>query len=186
MINPRRRNGHHDRVVPTVPPGRTLLPGVTLVEVLVSMTLLTGVILALGAWIEVTANAAATIQAPLHWHQAADATLRVIGDACSTGDFEREPRANNASRVTVHERTSALTIHTRAPGKGSATLVIEFDERANRLMRKLDVGGETIETRRLIGLVADWHCTFDDDSSELNVTLESTDGETVTRSYTLP
>jgi len=160
--------------------------GLTLIEVLVSMALLTGVFIAVGAWIEVTASASSSISTPLQWQQAADVTMRVIADDLHTGDFTAEPIHDNQPRVEVNENTGALTIDTRIAGHGPVSVIIEHNSETNRLMRIVRANEQAVASRVLIGDVSDWQCALNDEQTQVAVTIESTNGQSVFRGFALP
>lgn len=160
--------------------------GLTLIEVLVSMALLTGVFVAVGAWIEITASAASSISEPLQWNQTAEATLRVIGDDLNTGDFETETTDYSEPRIEVDENTGALTFDARTAGHGAVTIEIKHDNNTNQLVRNVRQNQQTIASRVLIGAVQNWQCAVNEEATQLTIMIESINGHTAQRSFALP
>ncbi|MCH8151425.1 MAG: hypothetical protein IH830_03515 [Planctomycetes bacterium] len=104
--------------------------GLTMIELLLAVSLLTPITLAIAAWTQVAARASASAAEPMRWRAAAEAALQLIHDDLVTGDFSGDfssgfsgaqigGRSDQKPRVEVVD--GMLRIRTRAtPGSWTA------------------------------------------------------------------
>lgn len=176
--------------------------GLTMVELLLAVSLLTPITLAIAAWTQVAARASASAAEPMRWRAAAEAALQLIHDDLVTGDFSGGPtdRSSQQSRVEVVD--GMLRIRTRAtpgswtapaPGRvtpgsvtGPATHRYIFDAFSGelRLRQRTAHGAQSIRT--LLDRVRQWQCEIDHEHNLLTIAITSIRGPAVARSYVLP
>ena len=174
--------------------------GLTMVELLLAVSLLTPITLAIAAWTQVAARASAVAAEPMRWRAAAEAALQLIHDDLVTGDFaggfsgpQSGGRSDQKPRVEVVDGT--LRIRTRAtPGSwtapggvtGPATHSYIFDAFSGELrLRQRTAHGEQ-RTRPLLDRVRQWQCEIDQEHNLLTIVITSIQGRNVARSYVLP
>lgn len=164
--------------------------GLTMVELLLALSLLTGIMVAIASWTQVTARASTAVAGPLHWRSAARAVLQLIHDDLVSGDFG-EPkgrRPNQKARVEVVG--DVLRIRTRLVGlrdhAGPVAHEYRFEASSGEVRLGQRSGQGRSSTRLLLDQVHAWQATFDDENRVLTVTITSTGGTTAKRSYILP
>jgi len=139
--------------------------GVTLIEMLLAVTLLSGVALVTATWMSVVARSQTEFAPSVRWESAARATLDLITDDLASWDSEsrtREPR--------VRASGETLVIRTRSRTGDSVT----YRVKQGRLTR-----GESV----LIGGCDQARFDFDEETGILEVALEPNDGRVMQRSY---
>ena len=90
--------------------------GLTMVELLLAVSLLTPITLAIAAWTQVAARASASAAEPMRWRAAAEAALQLIHDDLVTGDFAEGPTDPSSHESHVEVDDGSLRIRTRAVG----------------------------------------------------------------------
>jgi prepilin-type N-terminal cleavage/methylation domain-containing protein len=163
--------------------------GMTLIEVLVSLTLLTAVTAASAAWTTIAGHATSTHLEPGRWRSAATSVLQLIHDDIGTGDFEpqstRSPE-KESPRVIVEGGT--LSIRTRitySPPEGVApTRHYGLDGISHALLTSTEIHSQ--EQRLLLTGVDEFSCAMDEARTQLTVTIGSSHFGSVDRSYPLP
>lgn len=181
-------------------PNRCIVPigdprGVTLVEVLVSLTLLASMAAATAAWLTTAAGAARRIERSHRIEAAMEATLDRIGEDVLIGDFLLDPpaasrgSAGRADRVTISG--DDLAVATRG-GVGDhlgqpVRHIYRFERTAGRLVREVvaQKPGDTI-SRVLVAELVAFQAQYDPIDQTLRVTLRSTGGITRTRTWSVP
>lgn len=169
--------------------------GVTLVEVLVSLTLLASLATATAAWLTTAAGAARRIEQSLRIEAAMEATLDRIGEDVLIGDFLLDPpgasrgSSGRTDRVTISG--DDLSVATRG-GVGDylgqpVRHIYRFERTADRLVREV-VAQESAETtsRPLMAELVAFQAQYDPIDQTLHVTLRSTSGITRTRTWSVP
>ena len=163
--------------------------GLTMIEVLVALGLLSALIFTLTSWIQTTARASSLAE-PGRWRVAAEAVLQLIHDDLMTGDFltEQPSRRNQQPRVMVEN--GSLRIDTRAliSGGGGGPTVHHYalDAFTGEFTRTHGpkLGRKT--TRLLLDKVDTWHCAQNEERTMLTVSITSDAGQSIQRSYPLP
>lgn len=161
--------------------------GLTLIEVLAALALLGLLATALSSWLQVTSDFASKAATTLPWESAAERTLQCIEDDLLVGDFAQAKKTPKKPRCSVID--NRLTILTRDPQHGPAQRDYLFESSEGRLdqvTQPVTASGHPIETRLLVGGVAAWTCEFDAKIARLTVSLTSTTGTTISRSFTCP
>lgn len=159
--------------------------GMTLVEVLVSLGLLSTLMLAVVSWTQVSGRELASAVEPARWERAAVAVLQSIQDDLLIGDFQ----GNSDEILRVRVEQGQLLISTRRGSYPGGPLLREYA--IDRVAGVLIVTERTSVNRRpdhtkarlLLGDVAAWHCRLEDES--LRVELVSTMGKRLVRRYPL-
>ena len=163
--------------------------GLTMIEVLVALGLLSALVLTLTSWIQTTARAAALAE-PVRWSVAAEAVLQLIHDDLMTGDIltEQQRRRSRHPRVTIEN--GSLRIRTRAVQGGDeigATVHrYELDARTRELGRSNEPKRGRHTTRLLLDHVRNWNCQIDEERTVLTVIITSDAGQSIQRSFLLP
>lgn len=100
----------------------TISRGLTLIELLASLTLLSALALGVAAWTDVSAQLTVETVQPIRWDLSARNVLSLIRDDLATGDMSTSDhrRSTGTHRVTIDE-AGTLVIHTRARTSGNAT-----------------------------------------------------------------
>ena len=157
--------------------------GMTLVEVLVSLGLLSAVMLGVVSWTQVSGRELAAAVEPARWERAAAAVLQSIQDDLLIGDFQAE--GAETPRVRIDE--GQLVIPTRRGSHPGGPLVREyaFDRAAGTLVAtertRVERRPDQTAARLLLGDVADWRCSLEDEV--LRVEILSTTGKWLVRRY---
>ncbi len=161
--------------------------GLTMIEVLVALGLLSALMLTVTSWIQTTVRAS-TLAEPMRWRVAAEAVLQLIHDDLMTGDFEAEQERNQQSRVMVEN--GSLRIRTRAVQGGDETGPTihryELDTLTSELGRTNEPKRGRHTTRLLLDDVASFNCRLDEERTILTVSITSGSGQSIQRSYLLP
>ena len=163
--------------------------GLTMIEVLVALGLLSALVLTLTSWIQTTARAG-TLAEPGRWHVAAKAVLQLIHDDLKTGDFltEQQRRRNRQPRVMVENGSLRIDTRASSSGGGSGPAVHHYvlDAFTGELRRthRPKLGRKT--TRLLLGKVDAWQCAQDEERTMLTVIITSDADQSIQRSYLLP
>ena len=163
--------------------------GLTMIEVLVALGLLSALVLTLTSWIQTTARAAALAE-PVRWHVAAEAVLQLIHDDLMTGDFLTEQQKRRRRQPRVMVENGSLRIDTRASssggGGGPTFHHYALDAFTGELTRTHGpkLGRKT--TRLLLDKVTTWLCAQDEERTMLTVSITSGAGRSIQRSYLLP
>ncbi len=163
--------------------------GLTMIEVLVALGLLSTVIFTLTSWIHSTARAS-TLAEPVRWHVAAEAALQLIHDDLMTGDFLTEQQRRKRRQPRVMVENGSLRIRTRADQGGDETGPTihryELDTVTDELGRSNEPKRMRHTTRLLLDQVDTWLCAQDEERTMLTVIITSDAGQSIQRSYLLP
>ena len=163
--------------------------GLTMIEVLVALGLLSALMLTVTSWIQTTVRAS-TLAEPMRWRVAAEAVLQLIHDDLMTGDFlsEQQRRRNRQPRVMVEN--GSLRIRTRAVQVGDETGPTihryELDTITDELGRTNEPKRGRHMTRLLLDDVDSFNCRIDEERTILTVNITSGAGQSIRRSYLLP
>jgi len=139
--------------------------GVTLIEMLLAVTLLSGVAVVTATWMSVVARSQTEFAPSVRWESAARATLDLIADDLASWDSApraREPR--------IRASQESLVIRTRSGTDDSVT----YRVRQGRLTQ-----GESV----LLGECEWVRFDFDEETGVLEVALERDGGRVMQRSY---
>ena len=163
--------------------------GLTMIEVLVALGLLSALVLTLTSWIQTTARAGALAE-PMRWRVAAEAVLQLIHDDLMTGDFQSEQPRRRSRQPRVMVENGSLRIDTRASvsGGGGGPTVHHYALNAftGELTRTHGAKLGRKATRLLLDKVDTWLCAQDEERTMLTVIITSDAGQSVQRSYLLP
>ncbi|MEN1705231.1 MAG: prepilin-type N-terminal cleavage/methylation domain-containing protein [Planctomycetota bacterium] len=135
--------------------------GLTLIETLISLSLLAVLAGVLTSWTVTSQRIASETADEVRWETAADAVLSMVRDELVLGDFPDPGDRRSTPRVLLVEESS-LRWTSRDPKSGAA--------RSRRL--RLDQDGQVVvldETEVLLGRVAEFRCVVidnPDDSTE--------------------
>src|SRR5262245_45979586 len=92
--------------------------GLTLIEILVAVGLMSLVMIAAASWIQTTTRASSEFATPARWEVAAQAVLALIHDDICTGDFESHRQAKDGIRLErARVNDGRLSIMTRGHGE---------------------------------------------------------------------
>lgn len=164
--------------------------GLTMIELLVSLSIFSGVMLGVVSWIETSTRTSSLVE-PLRWQVAAEAVLQLIHDDLIIGDFptDRERRRRNTPpQVTVSNNVLEIQTRSQAPGQSasSATHRYSIDRLAGTLMRSAQYPRGRRDKRLLLDNVSQWSCTINDEAQTLRVSITSENNQITIRSYRLP
>ncbi len=163
--------------------------GLTMIEVLVALGLLSALVFTLTSWIQTTARAGALAE-PVRWRVAAEAVLQLIHDDLMTGDFLTEQQRRRSRQPRVMVENGSLRIRTRAvqPGDETGPTIhrYELDILISELGRTNEAKGRRHTTRLLLDDVGSFNCRIDEEHTMLNVSITSGSRQSIQRSYPLP
>ncbi len=155
----------------------------TMIELLLALSLLSGFMAAVISWTQIAGNAGSRLTQSLIERNVAQTVLQLIHDDLVTGDFAKpDPRTEARPRVRVRQNT--LTIETRSPSIGPITHEYRFGLIAQNLSRFERSESGRIEHPLLTG-IAQFDCELYEETKELSVTLAIGNGPTLTRRYSL-
>ncbi|MCH8166198.1 MAG: prepilin-type N-terminal cleavage/methylation domain-containing protein [Planctomycetes bacterium] len=165
--------------------------GLTMVELLLALSLLSAILLATASWTQVAARTTADSIYPVRWRAAAQAVLQLIHDDLVTGDFTDTQRGRRNQNARVAVVNGALRIRTRAIGHtgdvtGLAIHRYAFDAYSGQLRLDQQTVTGTRYTRPLLDQVQEWQCVIDEEQNLLTVTITSSEESVIARSYLLP
>ncbi|MHC4414372.1 MAG: prepilin-type N-terminal cleavage/methylation domain-containing protein [Planctomycetota bacterium] len=159
--------------------------GLTMIELLLALSLLSVLMLAVATWSQVTTRAGASAAEPVRWRAAAEAVLELIHDDLVTGDF-----GPPASRRPVELIDGVLQIPTRpAPSSGLVGPVVHrygFNASSGELQLEQRAASGRRRTRLLLDRLEDFQCAIEDRRAILTVTITFGEELEVGRSYLLP
>lgn len=153
--------------------------GLTLIEMLVSIALLSALMTVLTGWLQVSLRATQTVGEQGRWEAAARQVLQRIQEDVNTFDWQAE---TSAGRIRVE--AGELLIHTRSKGAVEHTYVL--DPRGRRLRRHVKQQDGSLSTSLLLSRVARWDVALDRDIGLLVVTITGPDSTVCRRSFVLP
>lgn len=152
--------------------------GLTLIEMLLSLAIVSGMMIVAIGWMQSADTASASARKELTWRIAAAAAMQVIHDDLATGDFELTRRGNTQPKSRVIVENDVLSIITRSGGKPMVH-VYSLDASILQMRRSSE---ET--SRILLREVDDFICEHDEDEGVLIVTIRRSD-QALTRRFNL-
>ena len=163
--------------------------GLTMLELLVAVGLLSALLLATASWTRVAARSSTSTAEPMRWRVAAEAVLSLIHDDLATGDFANVGRRgrNQAPRVEVTYGTLRINTRSVAPGDviGSVTNRYTLDSFSGELQLDQRTRLGRRSARLLLDGVSKWKCELDEEKDILTISIVSNDATGVGRSYLL-
>jgi prepilin-type N-terminal cleavage/methylation domain-containing protein len=148
--------------------------GMTMLEVLLALTLLSTVSVAVATWLEISGRMSRDVDGQVAWERSAAAALRQIESDLLVGDLRQR---EDEPRVEVIPR--GVRIRTRATGIGSVTREYVLEPEESRLVRR-DASSRSEERLLLVGVEA-IACGWDEAEEILSVELVSDRGRTMGR-----
>jgi prepilin-type N-terminal cleavage/methylation domain-containing protein len=162
--------------------------GMTLIEVLVSLTLLTAIISAAATWTTIAGNAAGVQSEPSRWHRAAQNVLDLIHDDLVTGDFEsdtKQAREQRPPKVSVENDSLGISTRLLSAGRIALSRHYQLDIDMNVLTTK-EQPSDSPRGRVLLTDVDEFACAIDETRTRLTVRITSNQHGSLSRSYALP
>lgn len=163
--------------------------GLTMVEILVALGLLSALMLTVTSWIQTTARASALAE-PMRWRIAAQAVLQLIHDDLMTGDFEagQQRRRSRQPRVMVESDSLRIDTRTGQAGEetGPTTHHYELDTFSDELAMTSEPKRARHTTRLLLDDVDRFTYHIDEERTMLTVSITSSSDQSIRRSYLLP
>ncbi len=159
--------------------------GLTMVELLVALALLSAITLGVSSWVSATARASTTVAEPVRWASAAEAALERIHDDVMVGDFDESDESAENRRVQVDG--DILRIRTRSSWINDVSGVVIHEYVLDRISSELQLvqradGGKE-HRHLLVEQVDSWSAQLDEETSVLVVTIVSANGVTRERRY---
>lgn len=152
--------------------------GMTLVEMLVTIALLSVVIVVMTTWTILAAKSQILISEALAWRTAAETSLQRIHEDIVSGSWSE--RVELEPRVTA--RNGELLIRSRSENGGSVLYRYHADAISGTLRRTTGAaGGES-----LVNQVNEFNCRLDQKKRLLSVTLTDSAGRQLYRGYRIP
>ncbi len=162
--------------------------GLTMVELLVALALLSAIMLGVSSWVGATARASTSVAEPVRWTSAAEAALQRIHDDVVAGDFDEsdEPPENRRVQVDgdiLRIRTRSSWIGDVVDSGGAVTHEYVLDRFSNE-MQLVEPDSAGAEHRYLlVDHVGSWSAQLDEETGVLTVDITSTDGTLRGRRY---
>ncbi len=158
--------------------------GLTLLEMLLAISLLSGLVLVSVAWTSSVARAGVVEQDRSNWTSAAHAVLQLIGEDMTCGDLALRPLDEDGEPEWLESSEGGLWIQVRqAPFTGAERAVYMLDEQTGSLTRRIESEEDRSPLRLLLGSTSEFEITISDSGAEsdrersLTVTLRSPSGE---------
>jgi prepilin-type N-terminal cleavage/methylation domain-containing protein len=161
--------------------------GLTLIEVLAALALLGFLAVALSSWLQVTGAFVNAAAATVPWEAGAEQVMQRVQEDLLVGDFAQDRKDVKEPRFAVVDGT--LTIRTRDPRRGPLMHEYRFESSEgtlDRITRAESPPSKDAETRLLVGEVAAWTCELDPETRLLTISLTSTTGRVICRSFACP
>ena len=167
--------------------------GLTLLESLLALALLSALAVALAGWTSTAVRATEGAPERIRWRSAAEATMRLIEGDLTLGDFP--PGAGENERVRMERGDLILLARGDARDPDLAGRPVERryrlsnDGRSHLILIERPVSRTApnlTRERMLLGRVARFEAEISDDARALSVTLECLDGTAVHRRFRLP
>ena len=164
--------------------------GLTLIETLVSLVLLSGLLLASTSWLQIAGRTGAEGPEPLRWRSAAmnaleQAAVDVRSVTSPTEGEETEAVAVDSSRLSIRTR-GALPIAFEASlgAAGNRRHVYEFDSH-DRMLRLVvqSIDGSIMAAFDMLDDVDVFDAEFDREKGTLRIRIEGGDGQVVQRTF---
>lgn len=112
-------------------------PGLTLLELLLALALLSGLAMAAVAWTTTSVDSSRMLSARVRWENAANATLRLIERDLATGDTRSGRFGPGAGQPSLEVEPGLIRIPTRQPPyTGRERTTYRFDESGGILTRR--------------------------------------------------
>lgn len=161
-------------------------PGMTLIETLASLALLSGLVLASSSWTITALQSERERTANAQWETACEAWLRQLEMDLAVLDRSTDARPQ---RVRVDDRR--LILRTRRPELGPVEVEYTLDPQAGTVteqVRPLDTKTSPAEPETVLGHVGSWSASVliadpTDTNAVLKLSLTPTDGPTVERRW---
>jgi prepilin-type N-terminal cleavage/methylation domain-containing protein len=165
--------------------------GLTLIEVLVSLALLSAIIAASASWTTVAGHSVTTHIEPSRWQHAAENVLDLIHDDIAVGDFPLLPPEAARSqkvppKVTIVDGNLVIRTRSTSPTQREAVHRYRLDELTHELQRSTAGPTNATDTRVLLGDVDSFTVQINEQQTRLTVSITSSRVDTVSRSFTLP
>ena len=154
--------------------------GMTLVELLLALSLLSALFLASAWWLREGADIRAAAEPALRWETSAHALLQRIHDDVVTGDFARTQRKPHVE-VTA---PNVLRVRARKTTRSEREDVHEyaFSRARSAVLRRRRLAPDVA----LLQDVREFGCGIDAETNILTVRIRSADGRQAARRYALP
>lgn len=155
--------------------------GMTIVELLAALALLSGLLVAAGSWTRLAGAISGECSSSLLWRRSAEAAFELLHNDLATGDFQID-ESTGEPRVVLTD--DSLTIQTRRIGFGPVEHFYRFDSVSHRLSR-IERAETTSSERTLLGDITGIEWSITEDSTGLDVLIRSIDGTEVSRRFQL-
>ncbi|MEW6747315.1 MAG: prepilin-type N-terminal cleavage/methylation domain-containing protein [Planctomycetota bacterium] len=152
--------------------------GLTMIELLLALSLLSAILLATFSWTEITARALADGARKGRWERAAAALLQVIHDDLACGDFLDGEHEGSLMKERISVGEGALRVVTRRAG-----LPIEREYSFVKGDAAVTVEEPSSRPRTLLGDVASYVVTMDRAATVIEVSITSLSGFARHRRY---
>lgn len=164
---------------------RSLSHGVTLVELLISLALLSIVLVGLTSWLGLSGRITRSISDRARFEAAAGTLLERLNEDLQTGDFDLEDKEED--RVTVGLDSLRIKTRSKEPTKTGLSIVREyrFDSQMGALLLDRDRSGDSSV---LLGDLVSVDFSLTERSNEvfLEVVLVSSFGHSLSRRFRVP
>lgn len=160
----------------------------TLIEMLLSLALLTSMVVAATAWVQLASRSGTVAVGPIRWRMAADAFYQFLVDDLRTGDFmtrSGEKRRAPRELPQVRLENGELTVTTRFSGIGALAHRYRFNDLDHVLIVEQRLASGEVRQRPLLFEVDEFTCILDEERGFLDVLVVSSDGQELSRKFLL-
>ena len=155
--------------------------GLTLIELLVAVSLMSGVLLAIAWWSKECSHSAVSQRNGTHWQIAADRLLEQISRDFLVGDFGDRPSDDGLPAWSVDGQVLEIATRDLERGTGRIRVHYEWDGVRNAVVRH-QVGSPRGDVPALGG-VKSWNLVWNKETEMLQVVIESMEAETRMRRW---
>ncbi len=157
--------------------------GLTLFELVVSLSLLSAVMVVCLSWVQFAARSSAQVAEPLRWRLAAEQLLSRLEEDALTGDFAGAGDTRGRARVFAKDGSLVIRTRSRREPRGPTHHAYRLgdDRRLTLQSAPLDSRTRRPPARALLTDVARFTFTIDDTRRRLNIQIVSMTGAQTSR-----
>jgi len=161
----------------------------TLIEMLVSLALLSGLMLAVVSWTQAAARSGAELAGPHAWRSAAERIIGLIHDDIQSGDWRPRVDDRTTRQPLVQLENGELTIRTRSAGE--VVHRYQLDAPGGELSLSSTDGSARSAPRLLLQQVKEWTCAIEQIDEpplvkrRLSITITGNDGTMIVGTFQL-
>lgn len=129
--------------------------GLTLIETLLAVSLLSGLAIAAVGWTTSVVRLSVTTQERANWTGGVSAVYRLINDDIANGDLDRKEMDREGRPSWISLERDQIRMRSRsAPYHGSEKVIYTLDRESGTLIRRVEWEREPLQSRVAIGSVS--------------------------------